>query len=32
VDVTPEGQQRRIHYVPEGQWLAAQLILQPHLS
>jgi DNA (cytosine-5)-methyltransferase 1 len=27
VDVTPDGQRRRIHDVPEGQWLAAQLHL-----
>jgi DNA (cytosine-5)-methyltransferase 1 len=27
VDVTPEGQRRRIHDVPEGQWLAKQLHL-----
>jgi DNA (cytosine-5)-methyltransferase 1 len=27
VDVTPDGQRRRIHHVPEGQWLAAQLHL-----
>lgn len=31
VDVTPEGQQRRIHYVPEGQWLAAQLSAPPEI-
>ncbi len=27
VDVTPDGQRRRMHDVPEGQWLAAQLHL-----
>ncbi|HEX2372826.1 MAG TPA: DNA cytosine methyltransferase [Actinomycetota bacterium] len=31
VDVTPEGQQRRISHVPEGQWLAAQLGAPPEI-
>jgi DNA (cytosine-5)-methyltransferase 1 len=31
VDVTPEGQQRRISFVPEGQWLAAQLGAPPEI-
>jgi DNA (cytosine-5)-methyltransferase 1 len=31
VDVTPEGQRRRISFVPEGQWLAAQLEAPPEI-
>jgi DNA (cytosine-5)-methyltransferase 1 len=31
VDVTPEGQRRRISFVPEGQWLAAQLGAPPEI-
>lgn len=31
VDVTPEGQRRRIRDVPEGQWLAAQHHLPPEI-
>jgi DNA (cytosine-5)-methyltransferase 1 len=31
VDVTPEGQRRRISFVPEGQWLAAQVGAPPEI-
>lgn len=31
IDVTPDGQRRRMHSVPEGQWLAAQYHLPGHL-